>query len=115
MMQQSIALIKCNFGIAAVVGKKDIMEAIAGTWVAATFHGEVSLCAASLATIAVMEEKDGIAYLWRQGEKILSGYRDVVKRQSIEEYSRIQGPMPFFGLKTNGEEKMEKFLKLNHR
>ena len=102
-----------GFGIGAVVGKKDIMEAVAGTWVAATFHGEVSLCAASLVTIAEMEEKDGIAYIWRQGDKLLKEYKEMVKRLEIEEYARIegQGPMPFFGLKTNGEEKMEKFVR----
>ncbi len=101
-----------GFGIAVVVGKKEIMDAVAGTWVAATFHGEVSLCAASLATIAEMEEKNGIDYIWKQGNKLLDGYREIVKRLGIEEYARIegQGPMPFFGLKTNGEEKMEKFV-----
>jgi len=101
-----------GFGTAAVVGKKEIMDAVAGTWVAATFHGEVSLCAAAMATIAEMEEKDGIAHLWKQGSKLLDAFRDIVKRFGIEEYSRIegQGPMPFFGLKTNGEEKMEKFV-----
>lgn len=70
------------------------------------------MCAASLATIAEMEEKNGIAHLWRQGEKLLSEYRDMVKRLDIEEYARIngQGPMPFFGVRSNGIEKMEKFV-----
>jgi len=103
-----------GFGIAAVVGKKEIMDEVAGTWVAATFHGEVSLVAAALATIDEMEKKDGIAHLWRQGEKLLDGYREMSERLGISEYIRMagRGPMPFFGVHSGGDEKMEKFVEL---
>ncbi|MDQ1317494.1 MAG: Aspartate aminotransferase family protein [Candidatus Poribacteria bacterium] len=101
-----------GFPAAAVVGKAEIMDKVADTWVAATFQEEVSLCAASLATIAEMEEKDGIAFIWKQGNKLLDSYREMVKRLGVEEYARFggQGPMPFFGVRSNGNEKMEKFV-----
>lgn len=101
-----------GFGIAAVVGKKEIMEAVADTWVAATFHGEVSLVAAALATIQELEEKDGISYMWRQGEKLIAGYKEMSDRLGITENVRVAGcgPMPFFGVHTGGNEKMRNFV-----
>lgn len=98
-----------GFGVAAVVGKEEIMEEVAGVWVAATFHGEVSMVAAALATIAEMEEKSGIEYIWRQGNKLLDGYREITQRLGIEN-ARIEGigPMPFFGLH-GGSESLDKF------
>jgi len=100
-----------GFGIAAVVGKVEIMDEVAGVWVAATFHGEVSMVAAALATINEMEEKDGIAYMWRQGNKLLDGYREMTERLGIEN-ARIGGigPMPFFGLNRGDDERMNKFV-----
>ena len=100
-----------GFGVAAVVGKKGIMEEVAGVWVAATFHGEVSLVAAALATIAEMEEKNGIEYIWRQGNKLLDGYREITERLGIEN-AQIEGigPMPFFGLHEGDDEQMKRFV-----
>ena len=88
------------------------MDEVAGTWVAATFHGEVSLVAAALATIEELEEKGGIAYMWRQGEKLLAGYREMVERLGVIDNVRIagRGPMPFFGVHNGGDGDMEKFV-----
>lgn len=100
-----------GFGIAAVVGKAEIMDEVAGVWVAATFHGEVSMVAAALATISEMEEKDGIAHLWQQGNKLLDGYKEMTERLGIEN-ARIGGigPMPFFGFHRGDDEQMKKFV-----
>ena len=105
-----------GFGMAVVVGKADIMDAVADVWVAATFHGEVSLVAAALATITEMEEKDGIAHLWRQGEKLRTGYKEMTERLGIEN-ARIEGigPMPFFGFHVGDDEKMKKFVDVFYR
>jgi glutamate-1-semialdehyde 2,1-aminomutase len=101
-----------GFGIAAVVGKKEIMDAVAGVWVAATFHGEVSLVAAALATIEELEEKNAVDYMWQQGEKLLAGYREMAERLGVSENVRIggRGPMPFFGVHSGGNERMDKFV-----
>lgn len=105
-----------GFSIAVVVGKEEIMDDVADVWVAATFHGEVSMVAAALATINEMEEKDGIAHLWRQGEKLLAGYKEMTERLGIENV-RIEGagPMPFFGFKGGDDERMDKFIDVFYR
>ena len=98
-----------GFATAVVVGRKEIMDEVAGVWVAATFHGEVSLVAAAIATIEELELKDGVAFMWKQGQKLLDGYKEMTDRLGIDQ-ARIGGigPMPFFGLNADGE-KQSKF------
>ena len=97
-----------GFATAVVVGKQEIMDEVAGVWVAATFHGEVSLVAAAIATIAELEAKDGVAFMWKQGQKLLDGYKEMTERLGIEQ-ARIGGigPMPFFGLNADGEKQSQ--------
>ena len=84
------------------------MDEVADVWVAATFHGEVSLVAAAIATIAELEAKDGVAFMWKQGAKLLDGFREMADRLGIDQ-ARIGGigPMPFFGLNADGEKQSQ--------
>ena len=93
-----------GFATAVVVGRKDIMDEVSDVWVAATFHGEVSLVAAAMATIAELEAKDGVDFMWKQGQTLLDGYREMTDRLGIHQ-ARIAGiaPMPFFGLNANSD------------
>jgi glutamate-1-semialdehyde-2,1-aminomutase len=95
-----------GFGIAFVVGRETIMDEVADVWIAATFHGEVSGVVAAMTTITEIEEKNGIDYMWKQGRKLLEGYKEIVKRLGMEEISRIEGapPMPFFGFRNAEDE-----------
>ena len=98
-----------GFATAVVVGKKEIMDEVSDVWVAATFHGEVSLVGAAIATIQELEATDGVAFMWKQGEKLLDGYREMTERLGID-CTRIGGigPMPFFGLNSESGEKFRK-------
>lgn len=93
-----------GFATAVVVGRKDIMDEVSDVWVAATFHGEVSLVSAAMATIAELEAKNGVEFMWKQGQKLLDGYREMTDRLGINQ-ARIAGiaPMPFFGLNANSD------------
>ncbi len=93
-----------GFATAVVVGRQDIMDEVSDVWVAATFHGEVSLVSAAMATIAELEAKDGVDFMWKQGQKLLDGYREMTDRLGIDQ-ARIAGiaPMPFFGLNANSD------------
>ncbi len=93
-----------GFATAVVVGRQDIMDEVSDVWVAATFHGEVSLVSAAMATIAELEAKDGVEFMWKQGQKLLDGYKEITDRLGIDQ-ARIAGiaPMPFFGLNANSD------------
>ncbi len=98
-----------GFATAVVVGKQEIMDDVADVWVAATFHGEVSLVGAAIATIQELEASDGVAFMWKQGQKLLDGYKEMTARLGIE-CARIGGigPMPFFGLTSDATEQFRK-------
>lgn len=98
-----------GFATAVVVGKKEIMDEVSDVWVAATFHGEVSLVGAAIATIQELEATDGVALMWKQGQKLLDGYQEMTERLGIDG-ARIGGigPMPFFGLNSACSEKFRK-------
>ena len=54
-----------------------------------------------------------MAFMWKQGQKLLDGYREMVARLGIEN-ARIGGigPMPYFGLSTDSDdEKQQRFHK----
>ena len=54
------------------------MDEVGDVWVGREpFHGEVSLVAAAIATIEELEAKDGVAFMWKQGQKLLDGYREI--------------------------------------
>lgn len=94
-----------GFATAIVVGREEIMSKVSDVWVAATFHGEVSLVAAAIATIAELEAKDGVSVMWKQGGKLLDGYKEMTERLGIEQ-ARLGGigPMPFFGLGADNDQ-----------
>ncbi len=98
-----------GFATAVVVGKQEIMDEVADVWVAATFHGEISLVGAAIATIQELEVTDGVAFMWKQGQKLLDGYREMTASLDID-FARIggTGPMPFFGLTSDAPERFRK-------
>ena len=68
----------------------------------------MSLVAAAIATIAELEDKDGVAFMWKQGTKLLDGFKEMTDRLGIDQ-ARIGGigPMPFFGLNADGEKQCQ--------
>lgn len=85
-----------------IVGQRKIMERAVDVWLAATFHADALSLAAILATIREMESKNGIEKLWKRGERLKSGFNQLMEENDLE--SRLIGvaPMPH-PLKVEGE------------
>ena len=98
-----------GYPIGCVVGKKEIMEKLAGVWTAGTFNGYFVSTAAALATIREMEERNGISFLWRQGEKLMKGLEDLVKSRSVDARCVGSGPMPHLRFGKGCEDLRDKF------
>jgi glutamate-1-semialdehyde 2,1-aminomutase len=84
-----------GYPIAVVTGKREILEQVADVWVAGTFPGFTPSFAASLTTIAIMEETGGIERLWRQGQKLLDGLTSIVAETGLPAKVVGKPPMPF--------------------
>jgi len=77
-----------GFPIAAVCGKKEIMErysTFAGgdTYFAGTFNGNAVGCAAALATMEVLENEPVHQHLFRLGDRMRAGLREIHSRLGV--------------------------------
>jgi glutamate-1-semialdehyde 2,1-aminomutase len=91
-----------GFAIAALVGKRDIMQlggldhSQSRVFLLSTTHGaETHALAASLTTIRVYRESEVIGFLWKQGERL----RELVKRSIAE--NRLEGAFEIVGRPCN--------------
>jgi glutamate-1-semialdehyde 2,1-aminomutase/spore coat polysaccharide biosynthesis protein SpsF len=75
--------------LAAVVGRRDLMETFSRVFVSMTFGGEALSLAAAIATIDEIRERDVIGHLWRQGARLTAGLR-----QAAGEIATLEGVAP---------------------
>ena len=83
-----------GFPIAAVVGKKEIMEVSQKIVLSATFDGEILAMAAALATIHELEEKKVHKHIWEMGKKLMDGLDNLAVEMGIEAKCIGIPPMP---------------------
>ena len=83
--------------IAAVVGRRQVMEKSAGLHVSATYHGETGAMAAALATLDRLDAEDVCGHVWRLGELLIDGLNAAAARHGIpaRAYGEPLPPMPF--------------------
>jgi glutamate-1-semialdehyde 2,1-aminomutase len=87
-----------GFSIAALVGKREIME-LGGLHhnrekvflLSTTYGAETHALAASLATMKIYETEPVIEHLYRQGERLMRGVNQSVQEHHLEEYFGLLG------------------------
>lgn len=80
-----------GFPIAAVAGKKELMDRFntkpgGEVWFAGTYNGHAVGTAASIATLEMMENEPVHEYIFRLGERMRQGIRDIHERMGIKAY-----------------------------
>ena len=83
-----------GYPIAAIVGRRDIMEQFDEVFFSFTFGGETLSLAAARATITEMREKNVIGYLWEQGQKLKDGYKVLAREFGVDRYTECIGLPP---------------------
>jgi glutamate-1-semialdehyde 2,1-aminomutase/spore coat polysaccharide biosynthesis protein SpsF len=83
-----------GYPIAAVVGRREIMELFDEVFFSFTFGGEALSLAAACATITEMREKDVITHLWEQGQKLKDGYGMLARELQLERHTECIGLPP---------------------
>jgi len=83
-----------GYDIGVLVGKKEILEACAGIWLAATFHAHLLGIAATMATLDELQRIDGIELIWKQGRRIIDGLDEIARRHGVDAKCRGFAPMP---------------------
>jgi len=72
-----------GYPMAAIIGKKKIMEAIQGTFVSSTYWTERIGPMAALATIKKLEKGNVPAYLESIGKKVQEGWKELAKKYNL--------------------------------
>lgn len=73
-----------GYPVSAVVGTREVMEPSEKTRISATFFPNTFPMVAALATIKELQDRDGINYMWKQGNKIVSGLESMIEDYNIE-------------------------------
>ena len=83
--------------IAAVVGKREVMQSAAGLHLSATYHGETASMAAALATLDFVEQHPVAEHVWQLGERLINGLNELAARNGVPAlaFGEPLPPMPF--------------------
>jgi glutamate-1-semialdehyde 2,1-aminomutase/spore coat polysaccharide biosynthesis protein SpsF len=83
-----------GFPVAAVVGRRDIMQVFDEIFFSFTFGGEALSLAAAKATITRLRKGDVIPHLWRQGRMLQDGYNALAAEAGLAQHTRCIGLAP---------------------
>jgi glutamate-1-semialdehyde aminotransferase len=83
--------------VAAVVGRRDVMESAAGMHLSATYHGDTAAMAAALATLRIVRERGVADHVWALGQRLIDGLNAIVRDLEVPAMSFGEPfpPMPF--------------------
>ena len=85
----------CNgYPGAMLLGKREIMAGRTDTHMAATFHADLLSVVAALTVIRIMEERNGIDYFWKIGERLINGLNHAAREAEAPIKVGGFGPMP---------------------
>jgi glutamate-1-semialdehyde-2,1-aminomutase len=83
-----------GYPLAAVVGRREIMELFDEVFFSFTFGGDTLALAAAKATITEMCEKKVIPHLWEQGRRLQDGYNVIATEYRLSQLTECVGLAP---------------------
>ena len=83
-----------GYPIAAVVGKREVMELFDEVFFSFTFGGDTLSLAATAVTIAEMRDKNVIGHLWEQGQRLKDGFNVLAREYEVDRYTECVGLPP---------------------
>jgi glutamate-1-semialdehyde aminotransferase len=82
--------------LAAVAGRREIMEATANAGISSTYGGETLSLAASVATLSEYREKDVIDHIWDLGSKLSVGMNSIANQYGLQLSVKGWPPMSMY-------------------
>jgi glutamate-1-semialdehyde aminotransferase len=94
-----------GYPIAAVVGKRAVMQAAAGLHLSATYHGETAGMAAAMAVLDYVEAHPVAEHVWNLGERLIAGLNQSAIRHGIPAlaFGEPLPPMPFLQFRASDQ------------
>ncbi len=83
-----------GFPVAALVGRREVMEVCDEVFFSFTFGGDTVGLAAAKATLEKLTREQVIPHLWAQGQKLQDGYTVLARHFGVERYTECVGFPP---------------------
>ena len=84
-----------GYAVSALVGRGDIMEGLLQSHVSSGFYTNSVAMAAAVANIERMKRGDVIPHMWRLGQGLLDGLRQLIQDSGVEAEAVGMAPMPY--------------------
>jgi glutamate-1-semialdehyde 2,1-aminomutase len=83
--------------IAAVLGRRDVMNSAAGMHLSGTFHGDTAAMAAATTTLRIVKERNVADHVWALGQQLIDGLNAIAREFQVPavSYGEPFPPMPF--------------------
>jgi glutamate-1-semialdehyde aminotransferase len=88
------------------------MMAAMKAYISSTFFYNSFPMAAAVATLKEIEKNNVIAQVWKQGEKLQQGLKEIIAKHGVPAGVSGPGPMPFLTFKSDPEKKHSRRRKL---
>ncbi len=94
-----------GYPIGMVAGREDVMMAAMKAYISSTFFYNSFPMNAAVATLDEIEAKNVIPHIWKQGEKLQKGLREIIAKYGVPAEVSGPAPMPFLTFKPDKEKK----------
>jgi glutamate-1-semialdehyde 2,1-aminomutase len=92
-----------------VVGRADVMEAAAKTWISSTLASEATALAAIAGVLEWHDRTDVCDTLWRTGEEMMGAMKRAIAASSVEGVT-VEGIAPMWFLRFDTQQRESRFL-----
>ena len=99
--------------ISVYLGRKDLIDSAPQIGISSTFGGETLSLVAAKASIKFYQENNVIDHLWKTGEKICNGLKNLFKKYNVSTEIKGFPACPFFSF--SSKEERESFFKACYR
>lgn len=83
-----------GYPLAAIVGRREIMQLFDEVFFSFTFGGEALSLAAAKATLTEMRQQNVVAHLWEQGQRLKDGYNLLAEEYGLSQWTSCRGLPP---------------------
>lgn len=97
--------------ISIVGGRREVMQVFDEIFFSTTFGGDAIGIAAALATLDVMQERDGYAFLWQQGKRLQEGLQKQIAAHGLTDHIKCRGLPHHTVVEFSGRDDAEMLLK----
>jgi glutamate-1-semialdehyde aminotransferase len=106
-----------GFAVAALLGRRDVMQHGAGMHCSATFHGDTAAMAAARKTLEIIDASSVQAHVDALGQRLIDGLNELARAHGVpaEAYGEPLPPMPFFRFRHERPEVNERLTRCFYR